>query len=144
MNESDSGSNQISKHSDISNSNNHKVEENKKKRKIHETSISPSARKRNNTAEMNVRKKVLNEEDSQQQPLIVFSKCFRKSKSFDRPEFLLWLESNQNLCTIKGSASNICELLDKVRIENPALNEIFLAFAENDEKVNPHFLTSLN
>jgi hypothetical protein len=148
VNESDSGINQISKHSDISNSNNHKVEENKKKRKLRETSISPSARKRNNKAEMNARKKVktshekkkvLNEEDSQQQPLIVFPKCFRKSESFDRPEFLLWLESNPHLYSIKGGASNICELLDMVRIENPALNKNFLPFAENDEKVNPYF-----
>ncbi len=69
----------------------------------------------------------------------IFTRHFRRSKSFNRPEFLLWLESNQHLCTIKGGASNICELLDKVRIENPAFNKIFLAFAENGEKVNPHF-----
>jgi len=161
VNESDSDGSQISKHSDISireldisyieldisNSNNDKAEENKKKRKLRETSILPSARKRNNKAEMTVRKKiktihekkrVLNEEASQQQLVTVFPKCFRKSERFDRPEFLLWLESNQHLRSIKSGAMHIFELLDKVRIENPALNEIFLAFAENGEKVNPH------
>ncbi len=112
VNESDSDSSQISEHSDISireldmsyieldisNSNNDKAEENKKKRKLRETSISPSARKRNNKAEMTVRKKIktihekkkgLNQEDSQQQSVTIFPKCFRKSERFDRPEFLL-------------------------------------------------------
>ena len=51
----------------------------------------------------------------------------------------MWLESNQHLRTIRGGASKICELLDKVRIENPPLNEIFLAFAENGERVNPQY-----
>jgi hypothetical protein len=68
-----------------------------------------------------------------------FEKVFCKSESFNRQEFLFWLRSNQHLRTIEGGASKICELLDKVRIENPAFNEIFLALAENDEKVNPHF-----
>jgi hypothetical protein len=43
------------------------------------------------------------------------------------------------LLTIKGGVSEIFKLLDKVRIKNPALNDIFLSFAENGEKVSPHF-----
>jgi hypothetical protein len=62
-----------------------------------------------------------------------------KSESFIRPKFLSWLRSNQHLRTIKGGASKIFECLDKVRAENPALDKIFLAIAEHDEKVNPHF-----
>jgi hypothetical protein len=69
----------------------------------------------------------------------IFSRVFPKSEIFDQPEFLSWLEGNQHLATIKGGASKICELLDKVRIENPGLDEIFFALAENNEKVNPHF-----
>ena len=69
----------------------------------------------------------------------VSSETFRKSESFDRPEFLKWLESNEHLRIIQGGRSNICEILDAVRKENSGLNKIFLAFANNGEVVNPHF-----
>jgi hypothetical protein len=74
-----------------------------------------------------------------QTELTASSEAFRISESFDRPEFFVWLKYNQHLGAIKCSVSKICELLDHVRRENPALNEIFLAFANNGEKVNPLF-----
>ncbi|CAF1395427.1 unnamed protein product [Adineta steineri] len=74
-----------------------------------------------------------------QLPLTIFSRVFPKTESFQRPEFLTWLKSNQHLSTITGGISHICELLDQVRIENSGLDEIFFALAENNEKVNPHF-----
>ncbi|UJR29553.1 hypothetical protein I4U23_010770 [Adineta vaga] len=66
------------------------------------------------------------------------SESFHKSACFNRPEFLQWLKTNQHLRTIKSGAVKICELLDKIRIENPALDKIFISLAENNEKVNPH------
>jgi hypothetical protein len=72
-------------------------------------------------------------------PSIITSENFRKSETFQNPEFLLWLKSNQHLRSIKGGKSKICEWLDKVRIENPMLNKLFLAFVQNGEKVNPYF-----
>ncbi|CAF1342230.1 unnamed protein product [Adineta ricciae] len=63
---------------------------------------------------------------------------FRKTAYFDQSEFLLWLKTNQHLRTIDGGPAKICELLDKLRIENPALDKIFISLAENNEKVNPH------
>jgi hypothetical protein len=74
-----------------------------------------------------------------QPPSINFPKAFRESESFDHPEFLLWLKSNQHLSTIQGGTSKIFELLDQVRNENPGFNKIFRAFAENGKKVNPCF-----
>jgi hypothetical protein len=69
----------------------------------------------------------------------IISEIFRKSESFDRPEFVQWLNCNQHSRAINGGTSTICELLDKVRVENPGLNEIFLAFADNGIVVNPQF-----
>jgi hypothetical protein len=70
---------------------------------------------------------------------LICPEIFRSSETFDSPEFIEWLQFNQHLRTIKGGTSKIYELLDKVRIENPALNQIFLAFTENNEQVNPYF-----
>ena len=161
VNESDHDNSQISEHSDIStaeldvgyigldisDSSNDEMEvvENKTKRKLRETSISPSTRKRNKKAEIDEgekkknykKKKVSNEEDAKVPPLILFPTGFRKSESFDHPEFLLWLKSNQHLRHLRDDSSKICGLLDKVRIENPGLNEIFLTLVVNGEKVNP-------
>lgn len=90
--------------------------------------------KRRNTSTSPIAKRARLETQS-----TVSAENFRKSESYDNPDFLQWLKTNQHLRTIKGGASNICKLLNKARQENPGLNKIFLSFVNNGEMVNPHY-----